>query len=84
MADDIGNTLVLTLDAGEGKGGDVVIKLRPDLAPGHVARIKELVGEGFYDGVIFHRGSPIRRTASSSSASTTRASSTISTPSGAR
>ena len=58
MADDIGNTLVLTLDAGEGKGGDVVIKLRPDLAPGHVARIKELVGEGFYDGVIFHRVIP--------------------------
>jgi len=58
MADDTGNTLVLTLDAGEGKGGDVVIKLRPDLAPGHVARIKELVGEGFYDGVIFHRVIP--------------------------
>ena len=35
--------------------GDVKIKLRPDLAPGHVARIKELVGEGFYDGVKFHR-----------------------------
>ncbi|MBX9884924.1 MAG: peptidylprolyl isomerase [Novosphingobium sp.] len=45
--------LVLTLD-----GGDVVIKLRPDLAPGHVARIKELVGEGFYDGVKFHRVIP--------------------------
>ena len=58
MADDTGNTLVLTLDAGEGKGGDVVIKLRPDLAPGHVARIKELVSEGFYDGVIFHRVIP--------------------------
>ena len=59
MADaDTENTLVLTLDAGEGKGGDVVIKLRPDLAPGHVARIKELVGEGFYDGVIFHRVIP--------------------------
>jgi peptidylprolyl isomerase len=36
-------------------GGDVKIKLRPDLAPGHVARITELVGEGFYDGVKFHR-----------------------------
>ena len=36
-------------------GGDVVIKLRPDLAPGHVSRIKELVNEGFYDGVVFHR-----------------------------
>jgi len=35
--------------------GDVEIKLRPDLAPGHVERIKELAGEGFYDGVIFHR-----------------------------
>jgi peptidylprolyl isomerase len=50
MADDT-NTLVLTLDS----GGDVVIRLRPDLAPGHVARIKELVAEGFYDGVVFHR-----------------------------
>ncbi|MBU6393511.1 MAG: peptidylprolyl isomerase [Sphingomonadales bacterium] len=45
--------LVLTLD-----GGDVVIKLRPDLAPGHVERIKELVGEGFYDGIKFHRVIP--------------------------
>ncbi|MEW6256373.1 MAG: peptidylprolyl isomerase [Pseudomonadota bacterium] len=35
--------------------GEVVIGLRPDLAPGHVARIKELVAEGFYDGVPFHR-----------------------------
>jgi peptidylprolyl isomerase len=50
MADD---KLVLTLD-----GGDVVINLRSDLAPGHVARIKELVGEGFYDGVKFHRVIP--------------------------
>ncbi len=39
-------------------GGDVKIKLRPDLAPGHVARIKELAGEGFYDGVKFHRVIP--------------------------
>ena len=39
-------------------GGDVKIKLRPDLAPGHVERIKELVGEGFYDGVKFHRVIP--------------------------
>jgi peptidylprolyl isomerase len=45
------NTLVLSLDS----GGDVVIRLRPDLAPGHVARIKELVEEGFYDGIVFHR-----------------------------
>ena len=50
MADEL-NTLVLNLDS----GGDVVIKLRPDLAPDHVARIKELTGEGFYDGVVFHR-----------------------------
>jgi len=35
--------------------GPVMIALRPDLAPAHVARIKELVEEGFYDGVAFHR-----------------------------
>ncbi len=35
--------------------GDVEIKLRPDLAPKHVARIKQLVSEGFYDGIVFHR-----------------------------
>jgi peptidylprolyl isomerase len=35
--------------------GKVVIAMRPDLAPGHVARIKELVREGFYDGIVFHR-----------------------------
>ena len=35
--------------------GPIQIALRPDLAPAHVARIKELVGEGFYDGVAFHR-----------------------------
>jgi peptidylprolyl isomerase len=60
MADatDPENTLILTLDAGDGKGGDVVIKLRPDLAPGHVERIKELAREGFYDGVVFHRVIP--------------------------
>jgi len=52
MADD---TLTFTLDTGNGEGGDVVIKLRPDLAPGHVARITELANEGFYDGVVFHR-----------------------------
>ena len=38
--------------------GNVVIETRPDLAPGHVARIKELVREGFYDGVVFHRVIP--------------------------
>jgi peptidylprolyl isomerase len=42
----------MTLETTQGK---VVIAMRPDLAPGHVARIKELVNEGFYDGVVFHR-----------------------------
>jgi peptidylprolyl isomerase len=37
------------------KDGRVVIQMRPDLAPKHVARIKELVRKGFYDGVVFHR-----------------------------
>jgi len=44
------NTLIL-----ETTKGRVAIAMRPDLAPGHVARIKELVREGFYDGVVFHR-----------------------------
>ncbi len=35
--------------------GPVTVELRPDLAPKHVARIKELAGQGFYDGVVFHR-----------------------------
>ena len=35
--------------------GDVVIKFRPDLAPNHVAHIKRLAEEGFYDGIVFHR-----------------------------
>ena len=52
MAD--ANTLTLTLSS----GGDVVIKLRPDLAPGHVERITTLAREGFYDGVVFHRVIP--------------------------
>jgi len=51
-------TLTFTLDTGNGEGGDVVIRLRPDLAPGHVARITELANEGFYDGVVFHRVIP--------------------------
>lgn len=42
--------LVFTLET-----GDVTIKLRPDLAPKHVARITELVKEGYYDGLNFHR-----------------------------
>ena len=52
------DTLTFTLDTGDGQGGDVVIKLRPDLAPGHVERITELANEGFYDGVVFHRVIP--------------------------
>jgi peptidylprolyl isomerase len=39
-------------------GGDVVIRLRSDLAPGHVKRITELAEQGFYDGVLFHRVIP--------------------------
>jgi len=35
--------------------GNVVVEMRPDLAPNHVARIKELARQGFYDGVPFHR-----------------------------
>jgi peptidylprolyl isomerase len=35
--------------------GRVVVETRPDLAPNHVARIKELVGDKFYDGIVFHR-----------------------------
>jgi peptidylprolyl isomerase len=42
----------LILDTTKGR---VVIAMRPDLAPNHVARIKELVREGFYDGIVFHR-----------------------------
>tara|TARA_R110002012_G_scaffold311108_2_gene520345 strand:+ start:31086 stop:31643 length:558 start_codon:yes stop_codon:yes gene_type:complete len=49
-AQDLENTLYLDL-----KDGRVVIQLRPDLAPNHVARIKELTREGFYDGLVFHR-----------------------------
>lgn len=40
------------------KTGPVTITLRPDLAPNHVARIKELSSRGFYDGVVFHRVIP--------------------------
>ncbi len=53
MPEDTQNTLIMTLDT-----GPVTIRLRPDLAPGHVARIKELANEGFYDGVVFHRVIP--------------------------
>ncbi|MGY6552134.1 MAG: peptidylprolyl isomerase [Erythrobacter sp.] len=52
-------TLTLILDTGTnddgGEAREVVIKLRPDLAPGHVERITSLASEGFYDGVVFHR-----------------------------
>jgi peptidylprolyl isomerase len=47
-------TLTLTLST----GGDVVIRLRPDLAPGHVDRITALARDGFYDGTVFHRVIP--------------------------
>src|ERR1700730_9898505 len=45
-----GNTLTL-----ETTQGQVVIDMRPDLAPAHVAHIKKLAGEKFYDGIVFHR-----------------------------
>ena len=44
------NTLYLDL-----KDGRVVIEMLPNVAPKHVARIKELVRQGFYDGIVFHR-----------------------------
>ena len=47
------NTLLLETETGR-----VTINLRPDLAPQHVARIKELAREGFYDGILFHRVIP--------------------------
>ncbi len=50
---DLENTLYLDV-----KDGRVTIELFPDVAPKHVARIKELVGEGFYDGLSFHRVIP--------------------------
>ncbi|HEV7258855.1 MAG TPA: peptidylprolyl isomerase [Bosea sp. (in: a-proteobacteria)] len=50
MSLDPENTIVM-----ETTKGKVVIKLRPDLAPGHVERIKLLAREGFYDGIVFHR-----------------------------
>ncbi len=51
---DLENRLYLDINTGEDEGR-VVIDLREDKAPGHVARIKELAREGFYDGIIFHR-----------------------------
>ena len=47
---DLENTIIMELTHGR-----VVIEMRPDLAPKHVARIKELVQQGFYDGTPFHR-----------------------------
>jgi cyclophilin family peptidyl-prolyl cis-trans isomerase len=50
------NTLYLDIaNAKDEPKGRVTIELRPDLAPNHVARIKELAREGAYDGVVFHR-----------------------------
>jgi len=53
MAADPENTLILDL-----KTGPVTIALKPDVAPEHVKRIKELTRQGFYDGVVFHRVIP--------------------------
>ncbi|ARJ65425.1 peptidylprolyl isomerase [Magnetospirillum sp. ME-1] len=53
VAADPENTLVMEIATGK-----VTIELRPDLAPKHVARIKELVRKGFYDGTVFHRVIP--------------------------
>jgi len=50
QASDPENTLIMEL-----RDGRVVIVMRPDLAPAHVARIKELTRKGFYDGSVFHR-----------------------------
>ena len=52
-AADADNTVILTT-----KNGKVVIRLRPDWAPKHVAQIKTLVKRGFYDGIVFHRVIP--------------------------
>ncbi len=49
-AADLENTLYMDL-----KDGRVVIEMRPDLAPKHVAQIKRLTRKGFYDGLVFHR-----------------------------
>jgi peptidylprolyl isomerase len=49
-SNDLENTLLM-----ETTKGPVTIRLRPDLAPNHVKRIKELAREGFYNGIVFHR-----------------------------
>jgi peptidylprolyl isomerase len=53
LDEDPDNVLIVQL-----KDGPVVIRMRPDLAPNHVKRIKELVRQGFYDGVVWHRVIP--------------------------
>jgi cyclophilin family peptidyl-prolyl cis-trans isomerase len=53
MARDKENTLIMEL-----RTGSAVIELRPDLAPTHVERLKELSRRGFYDGIVFHRVIP--------------------------
>ena len=58
MADEKNPENMLVMETSKGK---VVIELMPDLAPGHVARIKELAREGAYDGVVFHRANRANR-----------------------
>jgi peptidylprolyl isomerase len=53
VPNDPANTLIMEL-----KTGKVTIRLRPDLAPKHVERVKKLVSEGFYNGLTFHRVIP--------------------------
>lgn len=52
MAEQTDNENTIILETTKGRA---VISLRPDLAPNHVARIKELARESFYDGIVFHR-----------------------------
>ena len=47
--------LIMSVDTQTGQTGDVVIKLRSDLAPQHVTQITQLAKDGFYDGLTFHR-----------------------------
>lgn len=54
LAADPANTITMDVST----GGSVVIELLPDIAPKHVERIKKLAGEGFYDGIVFHRVIP--------------------------
>lgn len=53
QANDPENTLIIELTSGK-----VVIAMRPDLAPEHVARVKQLAREGFYNGIVWHRVIP--------------------------